>query len=136
MTYTIFLVEDHKVMAEALTRILQHKGNYKVAEVAASAEEALERLEHVQVDIALVDISLPHTSGIDLVSRIHEKVPGLPCLMISGHNSSQYVKRSLSAGARGFVLKDNIYEVLEGIQQVLDGRIYLSKQLEEEEVNP
>jgi len=130
--YTIFLVEDHKLMAQALVRILQQKGNFKVAEVAETAEEALERLPHLQVDLALVDVSLPHTSGIDLVSRIREKNPRLPCIMISGHNSSQYVRRSLSAGARGFVLKDNVEEVITGIRRVLEGGIYLSKELEEE----
>jgi DNA-binding NarL/FixJ family response regulator len=52
--------------------------------------------------------------------------------MISGRSSSQYVKRSLAAGARGYVLKDDIQEVILGIQRVLEGRVYLSKKLEEE----
>jgi two-component system nitrate/nitrite response regulator NarL len=106
---TIFLVEDHKLMAEALVSLLQRRGNFKVAEVAATAEEALERLQNLQVDLALVDVVLPHTSGIELVLRVREKYPSLPCLMISGRNSSQYVKRSLSAGARGYILKDSLH---------------------------
>jgi two-component system nitrate/nitrite response regulator NarL len=129
---TIFLVEDHKLMAEALVSLLQRRGNFKVAEVAATAEEALERLQNLQVDLALVDVVLPHTSGIELVLRVREKYPSLPCLMISGRNSSQYVKRSLSAGARGYILKDSLHELIEGIEHVLGGGIYLSKQLDEE----
>ncbi len=127
----IFLVEDHKMMAEALVSVLSRKGNFKVADVAATAEDALERLPNVQVDLALVDVVLPHTSGIELVSQIREKYPELPCLMISGRSASQYVKRSLEAGARGYVLKDDIQEVIHGIRRVLDGDIYLSKQLGE-----
>ncbi len=127
----IFLVEDHKMMAEALVSILQRKGNFNVTEVAATAEDALERLPNAQVDLALVDVVLPHTSGIELVSLIHEQYPDLPCLMISGRSASQYVKRSLEAGARGYVLKDDIQEVIHGIRRVLDGDIYLSKQLGE-----
>lgn len=130
--YTIFLVEDHKMMAETLVSVLGKKGNFKVAEVAETAEDALERLPNVRVDLALVDVVLPHTSGIDLVSQIQEKYPGLPCLMISGRNSGQYVKRSLAAGARGYVLKDDIQEVIYGIRRVLEGAIYLSKRLEED----
>lgn len=128
---TIFLVEDHKVMAEALVSMLHKRGNFKVADVAETAEDALERLPNLKIDLALVDVVLPHTSGIELVSRIHEKYPDLPCLMLSGRRASQYVKRSLAAGARGYVLKDDIQEIIHGIRRVLEGGIYLSKQLDE-----
>jgi DNA-binding NarL/FixJ family response regulator len=130
--YTIFLVEDHEVMADALVSVLHKQGNFEVTEVAGTAEDALERLPNLKIDLALVDVVLPHTSGIDLVSRIRERYPGLPCLMISGRSSSQYVKRSLAAGARGYVLKDDIQEVILGIRRVLEGGVYLSKKLEEE----
>jgi len=129
---SILLVEDHKVMAEALTHVLHKRGNFEVSDVAETAEEALVCLSERQVDLALVDVVLPHTSGIELVSMIHEKYPALPCLMISGRNASQYVERSLAAGARGYVLKDDIQDVIKGIQRVLDGDIYLSKQIKEE----
>ena len=130
---SILLVEDHKVMAEALVRVLSKKGNFKVADVAESAEEALERLPNLQVDLALVDVVLPHTSGIDLVLKIREQYPQLPCLMISSWKADQYVKRSLVAGARGYILKDDVHEVIAGIRRVLDGGTYLSKQIMEGE---
>lgn len=126
---TILLVEDHRIMAEALVRLLNRKGRFKVAEVAETAEEALERLRNRQIDLVLVDVVLPRTSGIDLVSQIREEYPHLPCLMISSWNSEQYVKSSLVAGARGYVLKDDVYEVIAGIRHVLDGGTYLSRQL-------
>lgn len=136
---SILLVEDHKIMAETLARVLRTKGNFTVADVAESAEEALEWLsEHPQehkVDLALVDVVLPRTSGIELVSIIQQKYPGLPCLMISGRSAGQYVKRSLAAGARGYVLKDDLHEVMKGIQLVLDGGTYLSEKISEEEEN-
>jgi DNA-binding NarL/FixJ family response regulator len=128
----IFLVEDHKMMAEALVSVLHQKGNFKVADVAETAEEALERLPKVEVDLALVDVVLPHTSGIELVLILREKYPDLPCLMISGRSARQYVTRSLEAGARGYVLKDDIQEVIHGIRRVLEGDVYLSKQLGDE----
>jgi DNA-binding NarL/FixJ family response regulator len=124
-------------MAETLTRILRTKGNFYVADVAESAEEAIECLSsqsaESHVDLALVDVVLPRTSGIELVSMIQEKFPGLPCLMISGRSSGQYVTRSLAAGARGYVLKDDLNDVMTGIQYVLEGGTYLSKQLNKEE---
>lgn len=131
--HSILLVEDHKIMADTLVNILQKKGKFKVSVVAETAEDALEHLPNMKVDLALVDVVLPHTSGIELVSMIHQKYPSLPCLMISGRNTSQYVKRSLAAGARGYVLKDDIQEVMKGIRQVLNGGTFLSKRIADSE---
>ena len=134
---SILLVEDHKIMAETLARLLRTKGNFNVADVAESAEDALEWLSdqeaNRQIDLALVDVVLPRTSGIELVSMIQQKYPGLPCLMISGRSNGQYVSRSLAAGARGYVLKDDLHDVVTGIQHVLEGGTYLSQQLNREE---
>ena len=134
---SILLVEDHKIMAETLVRVLRTKGNFNVADVAESAEDAMEwlseRQDAHQIDLALVDVVLPRTSGIELVSLIQQKYPGLPCLMISGRSAGQYVKRAIEAGARGYVLKDNLQDVLQGIQHVLEGGTYLSNQLDKEE---
>jgi two-component system, NarL family, response regulator DesR len=134
---SILLVEDHKMVGETLARILRTKGNFNIADIAESAEDAMEWLfeqdaDH-QVDLALVDVVLPRTSGIELVSMIQQKYPGLPCLMISGRSNGQYVTRSLAAGARGYVLKDDFNDVMSGIRHVLEGGIYLSKQLSKEE---
>ena len=131
----ILLVEDHKIMAESLARVLEARGNVKVAEVAGSAEEAMRWLsgpqaEH-QVDLVLVDVDLPCTNGIELVSMIRQKYPGLPCLMISSWNSEQYIQGSLVAGARGYILKDDVFEVIDGIRHVLEGGTYLSKRIVE-----
>lgn len=134
---SILVVEDHKIMAETLVRVLSTKGNFQIADVAESAEDALEWLSGREadhhVDLALVDVVLPRTSGIELVAMIQQKYPSLPCLMISGRSSGQYVKRSLAAGARGYVLKDDLHDVMEGIRRVLMGGTYLSKQLNQEE---
>jgi two-component system, NarL family, response regulator NreC len=134
---SILLVEDHKIMAETLAHILRTKENFNVAEVAESAEDALAWLSgqsaERQVDLALVDVVLPGTSGIELVSMIQQKYQNLPCLMISGRSDGQYVSRSLAAGARGYVLKDDLNDVLSGIQHVLDGGTYLSKQFGKED---
>jgi DNA-binding NarL/FixJ family response regulator len=134
---SILLVEDHKIMAETLVRILRTKGNFHVADVAERAEDAMEWLLEQEtgdhIDLALVDVVLPHMSGIELVSMIQQHYPGLPCLMISGRSNRQYVSRSLEAGARGYVLKDDLHEVMRGVQHVLGGGTYWSKQLSLEE---
>jgi DNA-binding NarL/FixJ family response regulator len=126
---SILVVEDHAAFGKALVRLLSEKANLDVVDIIASGEEALERLPHMDVDLLLIDVSLPKMNGIRLVGLIHEKFPSLRCLMLSGHLTPFYVKRSLEAGARGYVLKDDISGVLEGVERVLNGEIYVSKAL-------
>ena len=125
----IVIVEDHAAFGKALVRLLSEKANLNVQEVISSAEEALEKLPHLDADLLLIDVSLPKMNGIRLVGLIHEQFPDLRCLMLSGHLTPFYVKRSLEAGARGYVLKDDISGVLEGVEKVLNGEIYISKAL-------
>jgi len=126
---SILLVEDHAILAQALLRVLQEKGQLDVIAVAKSAEEALERIPDLKVDLVLVDVSLPKRSGISLVFVLHQRYPDLICVMLSGHLSPHYARRSLEAGARGYLIKDHPDGILEGIQKILDGEIYVSKEL-------
>jgi DNA-binding NarL/FixJ family response regulator len=126
---SIFLVEDHAIYAGVLLRLLQERGHLDIVAVAKSAEEALEKLPDLQVDLVLVDVSLPQRSGISLVIALHAKYPELPCVMLSGHVSQHYARSSLAAGARGYLVKDHANEILEGIQRVLQGEIYVSEEV-------
>src|SRR6476659_9242427 len=126
----IMLVEDHPIFAQILHRFLQERGHLEVVSVAKSAEEALDQIPDLDIDLVLVDVSLPARSGISLVMVLHEKYPDLPCVMLSGHRSSQYAHRSLDAGARGYLIKDHAEGILEGIQHVLDGEIYVSQEVD------
>lgn len=128
---SLLLVEDHPVFAQALQRILHERGQLDIAAVVNSAEEALEVLRELEVDLVLVDVSLPRRSGISLVLVLHEKYPHLPCVMLSGHVSLHYARSSLAAGARGYLIKDQYNEILEGIRRVLQGEVYVSKELRE-----
>lgn len=127
---SLLLVEDHAVFAEALVRVLHGKDGFQVVQVVDSAEKALQVLPNLVVDLALVDVSLPRMSGIELVGELRQTYPHIPCLMISGHMSRNYVRRSLEAGARGYAIKDSASGILEGIKRVLDGEIYISKEIQ------
>ncbi len=125
----LLLVEDHPVFAEALLHVLEEKEDLEVVKVVDTAEKALEALLDLVVDLALVDVSLPRMSGIELVDKLRLSHPEIPCLMISGHASANYVRRSLEAGARGYAIKDSSAGIIEGIRRVLEGEIYVSKEI-------
>jgi DNA-binding NarL/FixJ family response regulator len=126
---SILLIEDHVLFAQVLRRLLTQQPDLEIVDIIQSGEEALKKLPGLKVDLALIDVSLPAMSGIDVVRQIHAEFPHLRCLMLSGHLTPKYVKHSLEAGAYGYVLKDDVNGILEGIRRALDGEIYLSAAL-------
>jgi len=125
---SILVIEDHPLFVQSLVRLLRDRGKYDVTAVASS-EQALDELRHSSFDAILVDISLPGADGIQLVDEVHQTSPGVPCLMVSGHNESHFVHQSMAAGARGYVLKEDINGILEGVKQVLRGGTFISRDL-------
>lgn len=126
---SILLVEDHEVFAKALLRVLSGNPDLNVVAVLQSAEAALEQMPELSVDLVLADVSLPHMNGISLVKELRQKYPSLPCAVLSGHLSVEYVQRALDAGAHGYMVKDNPAGILEGIQHILNGEVYVSKEV-------
>lgn len=126
---SILVVEDHEIFAKAFLRVLRERGHFDVVAVAQSAEQALGLLPNVDVDLVLVDVSLPQRSGISLVLTLQQKYPDLPCVMLSGHLSQHYVRSSLAAGARGYLVKDHASEIVQGIQRILQGEVYVSERV-------
>ena len=129
---SLLVIEDHPAFGKALVRLLSGKADLDIVGIIETGEEALEKLDELDVDLILIDVSLPRMNGIQLVQLIRERFPDQLCMMLSGHLAPFYVKRSLEAGARGYVLKDDIAGVLEGVEQVLRGEIYISKVLRSE----
>lgn len=133
---SILLVEDHPAFADALLRVLNTDKSLTVVAVVESAEKALEQIADLQVDLVLSDLSLPQMNGINLVSELQKKYPSLPCIVLSGHLSSDYAQRAMDAGARGYVIKDNPLGILEGIRRVLKGEVYMSEELTDSFLGP
>jgi DNA-binding NarL/FixJ family response regulator len=127
--YSIFLVEDHAGFATALNNMLSQNQNLKIVAVAETAEEAFEQLRDVKVDLVLIDFSLPDMTGLNLLERLHQEQPDLKCAILSGHLLPQHARRALDVGARGYLIKDNPLEILEGIQSILRGEYYVSSEL-------
>lgn len=125
----LLLVEDHPVFARTLVQILKQEEDLNVVMVVDTAEKALELIPDLDLDLILVDVSLPKMNGIDLVGELTQMCPQVLCLVVSGHLSDVYVRRSLAAGARGYVTKDSANGIIEGIYQVLQGEIYIGKEL-------
>jgi len=129
-TYSILIVEDHKVYSQALLRLLSPNQELNILAVVETGEQALEQIAGLKVDLVLVDISLPKMSGLDLVEKLHSLYPDQPIAILSGHLTADYVRRALDAGVRGYIVKDNPSGILEGIRRILNGETYISAETE------
>lgn len=125
----LLIVEDNATFANTVIQFLSRFGDNTVAALVPTAEAALEQLPRLAVDLVLVDVSLPTMSGIELVSAIHQAHPDLRCIMLSGHHELDYVRRALSAGAQGYVLKENPLDLIEAVRAVSSGATFLSAEL-------
>lgn len=118
------------MMREGLAQLIGHETDLVVCGEADDAAQALEQIEKLQPDLALVDITLRSTSGLELIKDLRIRVPALSILVISMHDESLYAERVLRAGGRGYVMKqEGGKKLMEAIRQVLNGKTYVSERI-------
>ncbi|WP_022835306.1 response regulator [Salisaeta longa] len=132
MTYDIMLVDDHPLMRKGLALSLDEEPDLNIAGQLSSAEEALDALDRLDPDLAIVDISLPGMSGVELVKHLQSLRPELPILVVSRHDETLYAERVIRAGARGYIMKMEAGDIIvQAVRQVLRGKIYVSDEINE-----
>ena len=123
----IIIVDDHPIVRQGLTELINHENDLVVCCQAEDASEAMEFIKESDPDIIIVDISLKETSGLELIKDIKVQYPQLPVLVLSMHDESLYAERSLRAGARGYIMKQEATDrVIMAIRKVLKGELYIS----------
>ena len=108
----ILIADDHSIVRDGLKRILAATPDLNVVGEAASGDAALALVKANDYDIAMLDMSMPGLSGIDLIKRIKLEKPKLRILVLSMHGEQQYAARALKAGASGYLNKDSASELL------------------------
>lgn len=119
-------------MREGLKRLLGLEGRRDVFGDASTPAEALTLISQQHWDIVVLDISLGHFSGLELLHALHRERPRLPVLVLSMHGEEQYARRAFQAGASGYIMKNSpSAEVAAAIHKVANGGKYLSAKLGE-----
>lgn len=131
MPIRVFIVDDHPMVIEGLKSLLCQLDDIEVAGTASNAFDTISLLKTNKVDIILLDINLPDISGIDLCKKIQEEFPEIKILGISTFSDRSYISRMIANGASGYLIKSaSADEIVEAIQTVLKGRLYLSLEME------
>jgi DNA-binding NarL/FixJ family response regulator len=128
----VLIVDDHAIVRRGLRALLSDELPRAAFGEASDAQQALKELRTEKWDVALVDITLPGKSGLDLVKELKAARPRLPVLVLSAHPEDQFALRALKAGAEGYLTKDSApEELVKAIRKVLAGGRYVSPTLAE-----
>lgn len=126
----VFLVDDHPLVREWLTNLINQQPTLTVCGEAESGPEAREKILALKPDVAIVDIALKDSSGIELIKDLKQVCPEVAVLVLSMHEEAHYAERALRAGARGYIMKrETTRKVIAAIGQVLEGKLCVSEAL-------
>ena len=126
----VVVVDDHPMFRDRLTQIINHELDMAVCGEAGSARQALETIQQTSPDLAIIDITLDGSSGLELIKSIRALGLKISLLVLSMHDESLYAERALRAGANGYVTKrQSGAEVVSAIRRVLAGEVYLSEKM-------
>ena len=123
----ILIADDHAIVRRGLKQILEESTEMKVVAEAANGADALHWIRANDCDVALLDISMPGSSGIEVLKQLREEKPKLPVLILSIYPEDQYAVRLIKAGAAGYLTKESApTEVVEAVRRVASGKKYIS----------
>ncbi len=126
----IYLVDDHPLVRESLTNLIDQQPDMAVCGEADEAGRAMLGIAARQPDIAIMDISLKGSSGLELIKQVKARLPRVGIIVLSMHDEKLYAERCIRAGARGYVMKgESTKRIIVAIRQVLDGKLCLSESI-------
>lgn len=128
----VAVVDDHPMVAEGIEAILESYDDLAVVATISDGQEMIDRLEALAPDVILMDLNMPGLSGLSCTEMILERRPETRILVLSMHDSPEYISTALSHGARGYVLKDVPTEkIKDAIDAVMRGEVFLCGGAEE-----
>ena len=127
MYYRIILVDDHAMVRQGIKRILGEVDGLEVIAEAGDGQEVLDLLQHTAPDLVIMDVQMPRLGGLEATRRLKARHPEVKVLVLTMHKEKEYLEQALAAGAEGFVLKEDIDQVLlEAIDALRHGRRFIS----------
>jgi DNA-binding NarL/FixJ family response regulator len=129
----LLIADDHAIVRDGLRRILEDDPDIIVAGEATNGFEALAKVRSTELDLLLLDLSMPGKNGIELIKQIKDELPKLPILVLTMHDEDQYAMRAIKSGASGYLTKDSAStQLISAVKRVAAGRLYISQNLAEE----
>lgn len=127
----IVLADDHRIVTDGLKQILSHQADMEISAVVEDGDSLCALLQTgAEVDIVVLDMSMPGRTGLDLLKHLRRFWPKLPILVLSMHPESIYGLRALKSGANGYLTKDSdASQLVSAVRQVAAGKSFASEEL-------
>ena len=123
----IVLADDHALIRHGIKRIIKADESLRVVAEASSGEELMAFLETLDADLIILDIAMPGIGGMETISKVKSKYPAIKILMLTMYKNKQYFYSAMSAGADGYLMKDDSdNELMVAIERILSGKSYIS----------
>jgi two-component system, NarL family, response regulator NreC len=123
----VFLAEDHAMFRQGLKALFETDSRMTVVGEASDGNEAVQRLVALDPDVVIIDLSMPGTNGTEAIPKIISRNEHAKVIVLTAHSAPEYVRASLKAGARGYVLKEDSHQdLMSAIDSALSGKIFLS----------
>jgi len=123
----LLLVDDHPIVLDGIKSHLRAQPDFEVVGDAANGQDALRKAKLTLPDVILMDISMPHMNGLDAMAGLRKQVPNAKILVLTMHDSREYIAQVVRSGARGYLLKDSApAELVGAIKAVHAGEVYFS----------
>lgn len=130
MAIRVLVVEDHTIMAEGLRYLIEAQEDLSVVGSAADGREALRKVEELQPEVVVMDISMPELNGIEATELIRKRSPHTQVVILSMYSNQEYVWRALRAGAHGYIPKKSAgKELTDAIRTVYNGGRYVGQEI-------
>lgn len=130
MKRKVLVVDDHPIVREGLTQMINREPDLTVCGNAEDMQRAVQLIDMLKPDILIVDISLNGPDGLDLLKYIRARDPALPVLILSMHDEALYAERALRAGANGYIMKQEATDsVLVALRRILNREVYVSERV-------
>jgi DNA-binding NarL/FixJ family response regulator len=124
---TVMLAEDHAIVRQGLSALLNADGNFKMVGEARNGREAVEMALRLQPNVILMDIAMPELNGLEATRQILTAHPAARIIILSAHSDHEYIERTTEAGVAGFLEKQTSAEILtKAIREVAAGKTYFS----------
>lgn len=125
--YRIVVADDHVLFRDVVKKCIEEVPGLKVVGTVGDGLELLEFLEKSPADMIILDLAMPHLQGVEVTEQLKKLYPHLKVLILTMHKTKEHIFRALSAGANGYLLKENAYtDLIAGINAIRQGQNYFS----------
>ena len=124
----LLIADDHRVLLDGLVSLLRTEPNFEIAATAENGEQVIDWLNKTEVDVCLIDISMPRPDGMELTRWIKQHKPQIKILILTTHDEEEIIAEMVQAGIAGYLLKScTRHELVEGINRVMSGQFFFSE---------